>query len=360
MKAVVKTKPGKGFTYKEMPSIKNVKRGEVKIKMIYSSICGTDVHINQWDDWSKKTIKTPQINGHEGVGQVVEIGPGVKNVKKGDFVSYETHYYCEKCTVCKQGNIHVCKKMTILGVHMDGTWGEEIKIPSKLLFKIPKTRKVPLKYCGILEPFGNAHHTLSYTDLKGKNVLISGDGPIGIFGALIAKAKGAKTVHLTGASTFRLNLAKKCGIKVIDVRKTKNLKATIDKLTKGQGIDAIGEYSGAPIALQNMIDIINPGGYIGVLSVYSKNKFDIEVNELVFKNINMQFICGRKIFETWEDSFKLINTGKIKLSAIDKIVTHEFALKDYQKGFKAIESGKAGKVLLKIGNDPTKNMKGKK
>ena len=355
MKAVVKTEGAKGFTYKEMPEIKEIKEGFVKVKMIYSSICGTDVHIYKWDDWAKETIKTPQINGHEGVGVVESVGPGVNGVKKGDYVSYETHYYCENCQVCKLGNIHVCKEMEILGVHMDGTWGEEIVVPAKLLFKIPQDRKVPLKYCGILEPFGNAHHTLSYTDLENKNVLISGDGPIGIFAALIAKARNGKRVFMTGANSFRIDLAKKCGIEVIDVREEKNLKAKLDELTDGEGIDVIGEFSGAPIALENSVDIINPGGYIGVLSVYTQNKFEVAVNDLVFKNINMQFICGRKIFETWEDSFELINNGKVKLEDIDKIVTHEFDLKDYEKGFDKILSGEAGKVLLKIGNDPTRN-----
>ncbi len=355
MRAIIKKTSGPGFEFEtSSPEITDLQPGEAKIKMIYSSICGTDVHIYKWDDWANATIKTPQINGHEGIGMVEEVGEGVTNVKPGDFVSYETHNYCEECHVCKQGNIHVCKKMTILGVHLDGTWADQVRIPAKILFKLPEDRKVPLRYCGILEPFGNAHHTLSYTSLEGKNVVISGDGPIGAFAALVAKGRNAKRVFVVGANKFRMNMIKELGFEVLNAREftsSEELKTKFDELTDGEGIDAIGEFSGAPIALNNMIDVINPGGYLGVLSVYGKNEFEVKINELVFKNIQAQFICGRKIFETWEESFDMINNEIIPLSAIDKIITHEFDLEDYEKGFEAITSGAAGKVLLKINPD---------
>ena len=354
MIAIKKLKPGEGFTQVEEKEIGTPKEGEAVIKMLYSSICGTDVHIYKWDEWSAENIKPPHINGHEGVGIVESTGSNVDNVKVGDYVAYETHNYCNNCSVCAQGNTHVCKEMTILGVNIQGVWREKAIIPAKILFKIPEDCKIPIRYCGILEPFGNAEHTLSKTkDLNNKNVLIAGDGPIGLFASLIARARGAKRVMITGLKGTRLNIAKDCGIQTIDVLEYKGEKLDqhIDELTNGEGLDVIAEFSGQPSVLQDAIRLINPGGDINVLSVYVKSEFPAAFNELVFKNINMHFICGRKIFETWNNSFELINSGKVKLENIDKIVTHEFRLEDFEKGFEAILSGEAGKVLLKIASE---------
>ena len=354
MKAIVKKQPGKGFEEAEIKEPKNINPDEAIIKMLYSSICGTDVHIYQWDDWSSKNIKTPHINGHEGVGIVEAIGDDVTNVKVGDYVAYETHNYCNNCHVCKQGNTHVCKEMTILGVNIQGVWREKTIIPAKILFKIPQDSNIPIRYCGILEPFGNAEHTLSKTEnLEGKNVLITGDGPIGLFAALIARARKAKKVMITGLGGTRLNIAKDCGIETIDVLQFKgeSLDKKINELTNNEGLDVIAEFSGQPDVLKDAVRLINPGGDINVLSVYKNNEFPVNFNELVFKNINMHFICGRKIFSTWTNSFNLINSGAVKLENIDKIITHEFRLEDFEKGFQAIFGGQAGKVLLKIASD---------
>ena len=351
MKAIIKNTKNDQFTLQEVEEPKIVKGNEVKIKMLYSSICGTDVHIYKWDEWSQKEITLPHINGHEGVGQVVEIGSEVANVAIGDYVSYETHYYCGKCDPCSRGKEHVCKNMKILGVHIDGVWREKAVVPSELLFKIPQNVKVPVKYLGILEPFGNAHHTLSYTNLHDKNILIQGDGPIGIFATLIARQHGARRVILSGwGDTIRQKIAKDIGITFIDRSKLNEseYEAKVHELTNNEGIQFIGEFTGNPSALKEAISIIDPGGQISVLSIYPKGEFAVDINSLVLKNATMQFICGRKIFETWEKSFELINSGKINLKDIDKIITHEFSLEDFKKGFDEIMAGRAGKVLLKI------------
>ena len=354
MIAIKKLKPGPGFEKVEETEIGQPKADEAVIKMLYSSICGSDIHIYKWDDWSSKNITLPHTNGHEGVGIVEAIGSDVTSVQVGDYVAYETHNYCGKCHVCKQGNTHVCKEMTILGVNIAGVWREKAIIPAKILFKIPKDSKIPIRYCGILEPFGNAEHTLSETrNLANKNVLIAGDGPIGLFAALIARARGAKRIMITGLKGTRLNIAKSCGIETINVLEYPGLKLDqkIDQLTNGEGLDVVAEFSGVPQVLNDAIRLINPGGDINVLSIYPKSEFNANFNELVLKNINMHFICGRKIFETWHNSFNLINSGQVKLEDIDKIITHEFRLEDFEKGFQAIFNGEAGKVLLKIASE---------
>ena len=362
MKAVVKETKSQGFVLKEIKEPQIANADEVKIKMIYSSICGSDVHIYNWDEWSQKEISIPHINGHEGVGQVVEIGEKVTNVKVGDYVGYETHYYCMKCFQCKTDNKHVCKNMKILGVHIEGVWREKAVLPSRLLFKIPSDTKVPLRYLGILEPFGNAYHTLSYTELKGKNILIQGDGPIGIFAALIAKAKGAKNIILSGwGSTVRKDIAIECGIEFVDRSKYnsyEDFNKKISDLTNEVGIHFIGEFTGNPSGLQDAIKMIEPAGHIGILSIYNKNTFDLDVNTLVLKNATMQFICGRRIFDTWTESFKLINSGQVSMEHIDKIITHQYDLADFQKGFDQIFAGKACKVLLDIDSSLDKKQKG--
>ena len=348
MKAIVKTGNEKSFHLKEVDDAKIVHQNDVKLKMVYSGICGTDVHIYNFDQWAQANIKTPHINGHEGVGQVVEIGSDVKNFAVGDYVSFETHIYCNKCRICQMGNYHVCKEMKILGVSRHGVWSQFVVMPEKVLFKL--TDEVPLKYAAILEPFGNAYHTQSYSDLKGKNVLVMGDGPIGLFAGLIARVKEAKRLFITGINPRREQIAKSCDLHFINPMKV-DLKKHLHELTDGEGIDVIIESSGSDIALKQGAEIINECGEMNIISLYKKEIMDLRLNAMIFKNLRVQLVTGRKMWSTWNESYELLKSGKIALKYLDNIITHVLPFTEFEKGYQQILNNNAGKILLSFRED---------
>lgn len=343
MKAIVKTGSVKSFELLEVPEPKIVRPDEVKLKMVYSGICGTDVHIYHFDQWAQTNIKTPHINGHEGVGQVVEIGSGVKDFAVGDYVSFETHIYCEECRICNMENYHVCKKMKILGVSRDGVWSQFVIMPDKILFKL--TDEVPLKYAAILEPFGNAYHTQSYSELKGKNVVVMGDGPIGLFAGLISRTREPKRLFITGINPKREEIAKKCGLHFINPMKV-DLEKELHKLTEGEGIDVVIESSGSDIALKQAAELINECGEINIISLYKKEIMDLSLNAMIFKNLRVQLVTGRKMWTTWNESYELLKSGKISFEMLENIITHVLPFSDFEKGYQQILSNNAGKILL--------------
>ncbi len=343
MKAIIKEKPGKGFVIKDIPEpqIKNPR--DVKLQMIYSGICGTDFHINEWDEWSAENIKTPHINGHEGLGKIVAVGNAVTKTKVGDIVSFETHIYDNVCRICKMGGYRVCRNMDILGVSVAGVWREYAIMPENIIFKLDG--QVPYKYCAILEPFGNAYHTQSVSDIEGKNVLVMGDGPIGIFAALIAKTRHPKHLFITGINDFRANVIKKCGLNFINPMKV-DLKKKLMELTNNEGIDVILEFSGSTIALKSAVDIINELGDINILSIYPKQEISLRINDLTFKNVRIQTILGRKIWSTWNGAYELLKSKKVPWEYIEKIISHQMPFTDFAKGIELIRAKKTLKVQL--------------
>ena len=343
MKAIVKVEHTKSFQLKEVVEPTITTPDGVKLKMVYSGICGTDVHIYNSDQWAKTNIKTPHVNGHEGVGQIVETGDQVKDFAVGDFVSFETHIYCNECRVCQMGNYHVCKKMTILGVSRDGVWSEFVVMPEKVLFKL--TGGLDLKYAAVLEPFGNAYHTQSYSNLVGKNVLVTGDGPIGLFAALIARVKGAKRLFITGINKKREEIAKNCDLHYINPLNV-DLEKELDLLTDGEGIDVVLESSGSDLALKQSINLLNECGEINIISLYKKEVLTLHLNAMIFKNLRVQLVTGRKMWSTWNESYALLKSGKIPLKMLDNIITHFLPFQEFEKGFGEILKGNAGKILL--------------
>lgn len=344
MKAIVKTKEGQGFEIKDVqePNIK--KSTDVKIKVLKSSVCGTDYHIYKWDDWSKKTIKTPHINGHEVLAEIVEVGDEVTQYKVGQIIACETHIYCGVCYQCQTGNAHVCSEMSILGVNQDGIWCEYQVVPQSILVDVSGIDK---KYAGVMEPLGNAIHTLSYSDVRGKNVLISGAGPIGVMAAYVAKLSGAASVMVSEFNTYRMDMVKNMnfGAKIIDLN-NKSLEEGIKEYTMGEGVDIVIEMSGSPKALESAIDVINPAGEINVLSVYPTEEISVKMNDLVFKNIKMQMVTGRKLFDTWYTASRWLKQGVLKPESLDCVITHEFKMEDFEEAFKVMEEGKCGKTIL--------------
>jgi threonine 3-dehydrogenase len=343
MKALLKAKPGKGFELTEVEEPKIIKSDDVKIRVLRASVCGTDVHIYEWNKWAEERIKTPQIGGHEFVGEVVEVGPEVKNLKKGDLVASETHIPCKVCCQCRTGKMHVCKNLEILGVDRDGVFAEYTVVPEIVLWKIDKS--IPLKYASVMEPLGNAIHTATATDLRGKIVLITGAGPIGVMAIEIARISGAAAIIVSEISEYRIKMAKEMGADLVINPSKEDFQREIEKFTDGHGIDFLMEMSGNVKALNDGIKALTNGGFASILGVYNDQEIPFVMNTAVFKNITIQAITGRKMFETWHIASQLLKYKKINL---EKVVTHEFELKDYEKAFDLMISGKSGKIVLKI------------
>jgi len=345
MKAVMKTKPEKGFELCEIEEPVLKSSDDIKVKLIQSSICGTDYHIYKWDQWSQNNVSIPHINGHEGLAKVVEIGENVTNVKVGDTIAFETHFYCGHCYMCTTGDAHVCENMKILGVHTDGIWADYAVIPANIAFKIDP--RVDLKYAGIMEPLGNAVHTINYSNVLGKHVLVSGAGPIGIMAAEVASKAGAATVTVLEINDFRKEMLSKVNCFIVDPIK-ENALERIKEITDGRLIDVVLEMTGNGDAFNNCIDYVHPCADMNILSVYPSSKIDIRMNDIVFKNIRLQGVTGRRIFDTWHIVNGLLANNVLNKEVLDAVLTHTYNLEDFEEAFKIIEAGQAGKITLKI------------
>lgn len=344
MKAIMKLKPEMGFELKEVEEPKLKESTDVKLKILKSSICGTDYHIYNYDDWTKENVKLPHLNGHEVLAEIVEVGSGVKQFHVGDVVACETHIFCGNCYQCRTGNSHVCSNMEILGVHRDGIWGEYQVVPQNILWKI---EGIDHKYAGIMEPLGNAIHTLSYSDVAGKHVLISGAGPIGIMAAYVAKIRGAATVSITEINDYRIKMVEKMNLNIHIINPSKdNLKEKTQKITGKHGIDVIAEMTGNEKALQDMCELVVPAGEINILSIYPTKNITLPLNDLVFKNIKVQTITGRRLFSTWNTASEWLKFGLLDPKALDYVITHEFKMEDFEKAFEVMKKGECGKMIL--------------
>ncbi|PHM23395.1 alcohol dehydrogenase GroES-like protein [Xenorhabdus ehlersii] len=312
---------------------------DVMIKIRKTAICGTDVHIYNWDDWSQKTIPIPMVVGHEYVGEVVAIGQEVKGFKIGDRVSGEGHITCGYCRNCRGGRTHLCCNTTGVGVNREGAFAEYLVIPAFNAFKIPDN--IPDELAAIFDPFGNAVHTALSFDLVGEDVLVSGAGPIGIMAAAVCKHVGARHVVITDINEYRLELARKMGVtRAVNVSK-ENLTDVMAELGMTEGFDVGLEMSGAPPAFGTLLNTMNHGGRIALLGI-PPSDMAIDWNQVIFKGLFIKGIYGREMFETWYKMAALIQSG-LDLSPI---ITHQFSVDDYQKGFDVMRSGQSGKVIL--------------
>ncbi len=344
MKAIVKTERKQGFEIQDVATPEITSSTQVKIKVLKSSVCGTDFHIYKWDDWSQRTIEVPHINGHEVLAEIVEVGDEVTNYEVGQVIVCETHIYCGTCYQCQTGNAHVCENMSILGVNQDGIWCEYQVVDQSILVNVDG---IDPKYAGIMEPLGNAIHTLSYSDVRAKNVLISGAGPIGIMAAYCAVVSGASNVFIADMNEYRLEMVRKMdfGCHVIDIKQD-DLATKINEINNHEGIDIAIEMTGNAMALESQIKIINPGGEINVLSVYPSEQISVDMNTLVFKNIKLQAVTGRRLFQTWYTASRWLRNGVLKPEKLDHVITHEFKFEDFEHVFEIMEEGKCGKIIL--------------
>lgn len=338
MKALVKKYPEKGLWFEEVPEpVTGI--NDVKIKIHKTAICGTDLHIYNWDEWSQKTIQTPRVIGHEYVGEIVEVGANVRNWKIGDVVSGEGHIVCGKCRNCLAGNGHLCKETVGVGVNRDGAFAEFLVIPQENVRKCEKD--IPEEMYAIFDPFGNAVHTALSFDLTGEDVLITGAGPIGIMAAAVCKHVGARRVVITDINDERLLLAKKLGINYTVNTGREKLSDIMEKLSIKEGFDVGLEMSGSEIALNTMIDHMIHGGKIALLGLL-KSDARVDWSKIIFNGIIIKGIYGREMHETWYKMSAMLQGGL----DISNIITHRMDIRDYEKGFEAMNSGKSGKVIL--------------
>ncbi len=340
MLAVVKTREGRGAELMEVP-VPRPGRREVLVKVKATSICGTDHHIWEWNDWAASRIKPPHIMGHEFSGEVVEVGDEVEHIRVGDYVSAETHIVCGHCYQCRTGNAHVCQNMRILGVDTDGSFAEYIVIPASNAFKNPKN--IPPEVASIQEPLGNAAFTVLVEEVAGKTVAVLGSGPVGLLATAVARACGAALIISTDLSPYRLDLAKKAGADVVINVAEEDPVQRVMELTDGEGVDVVLEMSGAPVALQQGLKMVTTAGRVSILGLYSHDVPLDVTNDIVFKSVKVYGITGRKMYETWYTVSRLLSSGRLK---VDDLITHKFALEDFEKGMELMDRKECGKVVL--------------
>lgn len=342
MKAAVKVRPEYGGT--EVRDVPTPEPGpdDALIKMDAVSICGTDMHIYEWDAWAQKNIDIPRIYGHEFAGTVVEVGKNVDSVKVGDKVSGECHVYCGHCPQCMRGNMHICMNMSAFGVSSEGIFCEYQALPAQNLWVNDPT--IPAKYTTLQDPLGNAVHTVfSAGDITGKNVAVLGCGPIGLLAITVAKAAGAAQVVAVGhTNEYRIDLAKKLGADVV-LKKGDDFGKVARDLTDGLGMDAVYEITGNPNAVHTGLDMVRGGGTLALLGIFNDPVTINLTDDIVFKCVDMKGIYGRRIWDTWLTSTGLLRSGKLDL---DTIITHTFKFDDILEGMEVMASGNSGKIVL--------------
>jgi threonine 3-dehydrogenase len=338
MKALVKRFPKKGIWLEDIDKPKPGPN-DVLIKIKKTAICGTDVHIYNWDEWSQRTIPVPMQVGHEFVGEVAELGTEVLGFKVGDRVSGEGHIVCGHCRNCRAGARHLCINTRGIGVNIPGAFAEYLVMPAVNVF--PINASISDEEASIFDPFGNAVHTALSFDLVGEDILITGAGPIGIMAAAVAKHVGARKVVITDINKYRLELAQKLGIEhCVDVSK-KDIKQVMSDIGMTEGFDVGMEMSGNQKAFNDMLCSMRAGGKVALLGILP-NGAGIDWDKIIFKGLLIKGIYGREMFETWYKMTALLESGL----DIKPVITHRFPLKNFEEGFELMASGNSGKVIL--------------
>ena len=339
MKAIVKSKAEPGLWIEDVPE-PEMSINDVMIRTKRGGICGTDLHIYNWDAWAQQTIKIPTTIGHEFVGEIVDVGSNVVDFKVGDIVSAEGHLVCGRCRNCMAGKRALCANTRGIGVNTNGGFAEFIAMPYTNIWK--HKPDIDLDVAAIFDPFGNAVHTALEFEVFGEDVLITGAGPIGIMAAAVAKHAGARNIVITDINPFRLELAEKMGdvTKAIDVSKT-SIKDVQKELGMKEGFDVGMEMSGVPVAFKDMLANMFHGGKIAFLGIPAE-EFAIDWKTVIFNMITIKGIYGRQMYETWYQMSNLLEAGV----DIKPVITHRYPYQEFEKGFEAVRSGNSGKVIL--------------
>jgi len=315
---------------------------EILVRVKVTSVCGTDYHIYRWDEWAQAHIKPPRVIGHEFAGQVTEIGPNVSSRSVGDLVAAESHIACGTCYQCRTGNLHICERLAILGVDVDGSFAEYVRIPERNAWPIPK--EVPLETASILEPLGNAIHAASATELAGDHVVIFGCGPVGLSAIAVAKMSGAVSVTAVDINGYRLRLAHEMGADVAIDSSKSNPVDEILKETGGHGAGVVLEMSGSEVAIRQGFKVLRNGGTLVFFGLPSKEVHLNVADDIIFKEAFVRGIVGREMFKTWFRMEALLKSGKLNLQPL---ITHRMPLDELEDAMKIVGSGNCGKVVLK-------------
>ena len=341
MKALVKAKPERGIWMEDIAQ-PEVGHNDVLIKINRTAICGTDIHIYQWDDWAKATIPVPIAVGHEFAGEIVEVGSEVKGFDAGDRVSAEGHITCGVCRNCRAGRRHLCINTVGVGVNRSGAFAEYLSVPAFNVFKLPDV--ISDDMAAILDPLGNATHTALSFDLVGEDVIITGAGPIGIMAVAIARYAGARHIVITDINDYRLEHATKMGATAALNVTRDSLDDTMEELGMTEGFDVGMEMSGNPQAFRDMLRTMHHGGKVAILGIPPGDS-SIDWHQVIFKGLILKGIYGREMFETWYKMSSMLQSGL----DIAPIITHHFDIDDFQPAFELMESGQSGKVILNWG-----------
>jgi threonine 3-dehydrogenase len=338
MKALVKSRATRGLWLEDVPE-PEPGINDVKIRVLCTGICGTDLHIYDWNDWARATISVPLVIGHEFAGEVVVVGSNVADLHPGDLVSGEGHVVCGRCRNCLAGRRHLCAHTQGVGVNRAGAFAEYIVLPMMNVWK--HTHAIPHEIAAIFDPFGNAVHTALSFPMLGEDVLVTGAGPIGIMAAVVARFAGARHVVITDVNPHRLALAKKAGIPVAVDTLATPLKDVQRQLDMREGFDVGLEMSGSAAAFREMLANMCHGGKIAMLGIPS-SEMAIDWRHVIFNMLTIKGIYGREMFETWYKMTVMLESGL----DISPVITHRFSWRDYEKGFEVMRTGEAGKVIL--------------
>ncbi len=340
MLAVVKPVAAPGAEIREI-RVPSFGRTEVLVKVKIASICGTDLHIYEWDRWAQGRIHPPLVPGHEFCGEVVACGDEVTSVKEGDLVSAEMHVACGKCLQCRTGEAHICQNVKIIGVDTDGAFAEYVVIPESNIWKLDPA--IPQEYASILDPLGNAVHSVLAGEIAAKTVAITGCGPIGLFAIAVARAVGAARVFAIEVNQHRRKIASEMKADLVLDPSSQDVRAAVLEETGGLGADVVLEMAGHPTAIRTAFDIVRRGGRISLLGLTSK---PISLNfseDVIFKGITVQGINGRKMYQTWYQMTALLKAKKLELHPA---ITHRIAMKDFSSAMERLKTGEASKILV--------------
>lgn len=338
MKALVKARAEPGLVVEDVP-VPEAGRDDVLIRVLRTGICGTDLHIYDWDGWAQANVPVPQIIGHEFVGEVVEAGSDVHDLYRGDLVSGEGHLVCGRCRNCMAGRRVQCARTKGIGVNYPGAFAEFIALPATNVWRHP--RDIDLDVAAIFDPFGNAVHTALTFPILGEDVLITGAGPIGLMAAIVARHAGARYVVISDVSPYRLDLARRIGVTMAVDAARMTLPEAMSELAMREGFDVGFEMSGKPAALRDMLASMTHGGKVAILGLPAE-EFGINWAHLVTNMLTIKGIYGRQMFETWYEMSVLIQSGV----DISPVITHRFDAADYEQAFATVRSGQCGKVVL--------------
>ena len=340
MLAVVKAEPAPGADLRHV-NVPEIGLTDVLVKVKVASVCGTDLHIYNWDPWAQHRIHPPLIPGHEFCGEVAAVGAEVTTVKEGDFVSAEMHVNCGKCYQCRTGEGHICQNVKIIGVDANGAFAEYVRIPESNIWKLDPA--IPQEYASILDPLGNAVHSVLAGEIAARTVAITGCGPIGLFAIAVARAVGATTVFAIEVNPYRRKIAAQMKADYALDPTRDNVKQIVLDHTDGLGADVVLEMAGHPDAIRTAFDIVRRGGRISLLGLTSKPVSLNFSEDIIFKGITIQGINGRRMYQTWYQMQALLKAGKLDLHPV---ITDRLSMKDFSKGMERLRTGEASKILL--------------